>query len=77
MSLQSVKRYDAPEDVISDRSLDTNEKIEFLKSWACDLENRLTAAEENMGTEKTVDTSKDADLLQAVNEALLKLTGAH
>lgn len=64
-------KYDAPRQVIEDRSLSSDEKLRILESWRADTIELLRAEEENMeavSNELDGDARRLTELSKAIEE---------
>lgn len=60
--------FEKPGDVLDNMELSTEQKIEVLRQWQNDVQQRLVAEEEAMPG-----SSKNSTRLQEISDALIKL----
>ena len=65
--LEPAAIFDRPEDVLTDKSLTTEQQIEILRRWECQAEQEKVALEEGM-------RGKASDLLRRIATAMGELT---
>jgi len=69
-------KYQVPENLLADVALPVAAKCTLLEQWKLDLTQLQAATEENMPRTDAPETEKNADMLQRVSNALLKLQPA-
>jgi hypothetical protein len=66
-------KYQVPENLLADIALPVTAKCTLLEQWKLDLTQLQAATEENMPRTDESEQEKNADMLQRVSNALLKL----
>ena len=62
MTDDAQRRYASPEQLLADDKLDDVEKLELLKDWDLELDNRLKAEEEGMSAADPMRSGQEAKL---------------